>query len=132
MARFYDIDAANARISELRPVLEMLRADRDAVAEVNAELRHLRETNGSSQHAEDVAAKERRLRELVRSMEHAVAQIEAWSVTLREIGTGLVDFPALVAGRPIWLCWRLGEERIGFWHEHDRGFSDRKPLAELT
>lgn len=132
MARFYTIDAANARIAELRPVLEKLRADRDAIAEATADLRHLRDTNGSSQHAEEVAAKEQRLRDLVRAMEQAVAQIEVWSVTLREIGTGLVDFPALVAGRPVWLCWRLDEERVGFWHEHDRGFSDRKPLAELA
>lgn len=132
MARFYDIDAANARVEELRPVLERLRADRDAVAAANVELRRLGETNGSSKHADELKAREEGMREIVRRMQAAVAQIEAWSVTLREIETGLVDFPALVSGRPVWLCWRLGEGPIEWWHEHDRGFSDRKPLAELA
>lgn len=132
MARFYDIDAANARVEELRPILQQLREDRDAVAVANNELRRLRETNGSSKHAEEMKEREKEIRTLVRRMQASVARIEAWSVTLRDIETGLVDFPALVSGRPVWLCWRLGEGDIEWWHEHDRGFEDRKPLVELA
>jgi hypothetical protein len=132
MARYYDIDAANARVDELRPVLEQLRDDRDAVAVANNELRRLRETNGSSKHAEEMKEREDEIRTHVRRMQASVAQIEAWSVTLRDIESGLVDFPALVSGRPVWLCWRLGEGPIEWWHEHDRGFEDRKPLVELA
>jgi len=132
MARYYDIDAANARVEELRPILEQLRDDRDAVAAANTDLRRLRETNGSSKHADETKAREDEIRALVKRMEESVAQIDAWSVTLRDIATGLIDFPALVNGRPVWLCWRLGEGPIEWWHEHDRGFEDRKPLVELT
>jgi hypothetical protein len=132
MARYYDIDAANARVEELRPILEQLRDDRDAVAAANTDLRRLRETNGSSKHADETKAREDEIRSLVKRMEESVAQIDAWSVTLRDIATGLIDFPALVNGRPVWLCWRLGEGPIEWWHEHDRGFEDRKPLVELT
>lgn len=132
MARFYDIDAANARVEELRPILQQLREDRDAVAVANNELRRLRETNGSSKHAEEMKEREKEIRTLVRRMQASVARIEAWSVTLRDIETGLVDFPALVSGRPVWLCWRLGEGDIEWWHEHDRGFEDRKPLVDLA
>ena len=132
MARYYDIDAANARVEELRPILEQLRDDRDAVATANTELRRLRETNGSSKHADELKAREDDIRTLVKRMEESVAQIDAWSVTLRDISTGLIDFPALVSGRPVWLCWRLGEGPIEWWHEHDRGFDDRKPLVELA
>lgn len=132
MARFYDIDAANARVEELRPILQQLREDRDTVAVANNELRRLRETNGSSKHAEEMKEREKEIRTLVRRMQASVARIEAWSVTLRDIETGLVDFPALVSGRPVWLCWRLGEGDIEWWHEHDRGFEDRKPLVDLA
>jgi hypothetical protein len=53
-------------------------------------------------------------------------------VTLRDISTGLIDFPALASGRPIWLCWRLGEgSTITWWHEADKGFDSRQPLTEL-
>jgi hypothetical protein len=53
-------------------------------------------------------------------------------VTLRDISTGLIDFPALANGRPIWLCWRLGENNIAWWHESNTGYDSRQPLAELT
>ena len=64
-------------------------------------------------------------------MERAVRQIDAWDVTLRDISTGLVDFPALASGRPIWLCWKLGEDDIAYWHELEAGIAGRKPLIEL-
>jgi len=130
--RYYDLDAANARISELRPVLEALRDDRDDVAESQRQLSRFRATNGSSDHAAELERREDHVREVVQRMTQSVAQIEAWGVTLRDISSGLVDFPALAMGRPIWLCWRLGEGDIDWWHELEAGIAGRRPLAELT
>lgn len=132
MASFYDIDAANARLTHLRPLLESLRSDRDAVADAQAELVRFRATNGNTQHASELRQRQGEIRRIVRRMEQAVGQIEAWDVTLRDIPSGLIDFPALASGRPIWLCWRLGEGDVKWWHEHDEGFGGRRPLAELT
>lgn len=132
MARFYDIDAANARLGELRPLLVSLRADRDEVAATQAELVRFRASNGNAGHAEELGRREDAVREIARRMQRAVARIEEWGVTLREIDTGLVDFPALVNGRPVWLCWRLGEGDVAYWHEHGTGFGGRKPLIELS
>jgi hypothetical protein len=64
-------------------------------------------------------------------MAAAVARIDALGITLRDIQRGLIDFPALVGGRQVWLCWELGESEVGFWHELDTGFGSRKPLIEL-
>ena len=130
--RYYDLDAANARISELRPVLEALRDDRDDVAESQRQLSRFRATNGSSDHAAELERREDHVREVVQRMTQSVAQIEAWGVTLRDISSGLIDFPALAMGRPIWLCWRLGEGDIDWWHELEAGIAGRRPLAELT
>jgi len=49
---------------------------------------------------------------------------------LKDYALGLVDFPAIRDQREILLCWKLGEERIGFWHEPDRGFPSRRPIPE--
>ena len=132
MGRFYGIDEANERLAELRPLLESLRADRDALARAQRRLAALRRRDGSHDHAADLVRREEELRGIVKQMERSVARIESWDVTLRDIETGLVDFPALASGRPIWLCWRLGEDAIGWWHETNVGFSGRKPLVELT
>jgi hypothetical protein len=132
VARFYGLDEANARLNELGPLLERLRADRDALADIQRELVKAGQSNGGPEHAEEVARREANVREIVRRMRKDVAQIEAWGVTLRDISTGLVDFAALANGRPIWLCWRLGEDTIDWWHEVDVGFDQRKPLSELS
>ena len=132
MARYFGIDEANAVVADARPVLEELRDDRERVAEVQARLQRHRENNGSAEHAEELAEQEQELREIVRRMQRDVAQIDEWGITLREISTGLIDFPALANGRPIWLCWRLGEGDIEWWHEANVGFDQRQPLSELT
>ena len=113
-------------------MLEQLRADRDRVAELQREIEKGRESNGSAEHAEQVAELEDEQREVVRRMQQSVLDIDSWGITLRDISSGLIDFPALAMGRPIWLCWRLGEDDIAWWHELNTGFGSRQPLAELT
>jgi hypothetical protein len=56
------------------------------------------------------------------------ADIDRLGVILRDPDTGLVDFAAVREEQPIYLCWRLGEERIAFWHPRDTGFMGRLPL----
>jgi hypothetical protein len=56
------------------------------------------------------------------------AEIDQLGVILRDPDTGLVDFAAVRDGSPVYLCWRLGEERIGSWHPRDTGFMGRLPL----
>jgi hypothetical protein len=72
-----------------------------------------------------------RMRGIVDQMQADVAWLDDRDIVLRDIATGLLDFPALAGGRPVWLCWHLGEDRVGFWHGTEEGFADRKPLAAL-
>jgi hypothetical protein len=132
VARYYGIDEANARLTEVRPLLEQLRADRAAVADAQRALVAARATNGSDEHAQELARREDEMREVVRRMQREVARLDSWEIVLRDIESGLIDFPALANGRPIWLCWRLGEDNVGWWHDHDTGFDSRRPLSELA
>jgi hypothetical protein len=132
MARYYRLDEANVRLAELRPLLEKLRVDRKAVAALQQQIRDIRSNNGSSDHAAEIGRLEDRMRVIVGRMKDAVDRVDEWGIALRDIGTGLIDFPALANGRPIWLCWRLGEGDINWWHEHDRGFDERQRLTELS
>lgn len=126
MTTYYDLDAANDRLMELRPLLSALKDDRDTIAATQARLEQLEDAD-----AQVIIRERQQLLTIVRRMEEAVKQIDAWGITLRDIGTGLVDFPALASGRPIWLCWKLGEDEIASWHELDSGIAGRKPLIEL-
>jgi hypothetical protein len=73
-----------------------------------------------------------RMQGLIDQMAAGVARIDGLGLTLRDIERGLVDFPALVSGRQVWLCWQYGEGSIGWWHDLETGFEGRRPLAELA
>jgi hypothetical protein len=73
-----------------------------------------------------------RMQGVIDQMQAGVVRIDELGVTLRDIESGLIDFPALVTGRQVWLCWRLGEGDIAWWHELSTGFEGRQPLTELT
>ncbi len=131
MPGYYDLSAANARIDELRSLLEALRADRDSIAVAQQQLEQLRDSSSNGKHKAELAERQQEMSVIIRRMEAAVQQVDGWGITLRDIGTGLVDFPALVSGRPVWLCWKLGEDDIAWWHDLDAGIAGRKPLIEL-
>jgi len=140
---FYDFDRANAKLPELRETLLRLRDQRDEIVSMRDRIVELNApalaggvtaSLGVSTRAEADQETQRlrmRMQGLVDQMQAAVLQLDAWGIQLRDIQTGLIDFPALVAGRPIWLCWRLGEERVTWWHETSEGFDSRRRIEEI-
>jgi hypothetical protein len=125
VSTFYTIDRANERISELRAMLTLLRGQRD-------ELRSLKAEHDAAGEGDDERRLRLRMSGIVDQMQAMVNRIDAWGITLRDIDTGLVDFPALVNGRQVWLCWRLDEGPIEWWHELETGVAGRLRLADLT
>ncbi|HEY7735876.1 MAG TPA: DUF2203 domain-containing protein [Candidatus Limnocylindrales bacterium] len=145
MTRFYDIDEANAQLPEVSSILSALRDQREELIRLRDEALERSESveatagdTGRSSGAEsassdaDTRVVRLRMQGIVDRMQAGVARLVELSVTLRDIETGLIDFPALVNGRPIWLCWRLGEGDIEWWHELSTGFSGRERLRDLT
>jgi len=57
-----------------------------------------------------------------------IKDIEDTGCILRDIELGIIDFPAVRRGRTVMLCWRLGEDRIRYWHEAEGGFTFRKRI----
>ncbi len=72
-----------------------------------------------------------RMRGLVDQMQADTAWLDDREIVLRDIATGLVDFPGEASGRPVWLCWRRGEAEVGFVHGRDEGYSRRRPISEF-
>ncbi len=149
MTSFYTLDRANERLREVRPILEDLQARRGELLGLRDRLHAVSlaevPTASSGSLVDDaltdaaglgepgsgrvIAA---RIQAVIDQMQAAVERLDAWDVMLRDIETGLVDFPALVAGRQVWLCWRLGEGNVAWWHELSSGVAGRRPLAELA
>jgi len=58
-----------------------------------------------------------------------LAEFETRQILVKDLDRGLIDFPSLVGGREVFLCWEQGEEDVEFWHELDGGFTGREPLS---
>jgi hypothetical protein len=65
---------------------------------------------------------------LATSLKSALERIESTGCVVKDLDVGLLDFPAIVNNEEVYLCWRLGEDRIRFYHRMDEGFAGRKPL----
>jgi hypothetical protein len=133
VSRFYAIDEANATLPDLERILGALREQREELVTARDRTLSLTPEDGAvaPEAAEELRLIRLRMQGLIDQMQAGVARLVEMDITLRDIQTGLIDFPALVSGRPIWLCWRLGEPEVGHWHGQDEGFSSRRPLDEL-
>lgn len=133
MTRFYAIDEANAALPDVERILGALREQRGELIEARDRAIGLTPEDGapSPEAAEQLRLLRLRMQGLIDQMQAGVARLVELDITLRDIQTGLIDFPALVSGRPIWLCWRLGEPDVGHWHAQNEGFDSRRPLDEL-
>ncbi|HXF36396.1 MAG TPA: DUF2203 domain-containing protein [Actinomycetota bacterium] len=119
--RVYSVEDANALLPELREMLPRIRRSRQELLAAAERLGTLVAADGGGHDGRGYwSALSALRRDLLRLAEAGVV--------LRDPETGLVDFPAEREGRPVFLCWRLGEERVAHWHEPDAGFGGRRPL----
>ena len=135
MTQFYDIDAANAALLEVEPILATLADQRLELIRLRDRLVATPSTAGGSSNELDPEESRRirlRIKGVVDQMAAAVARIDALGIALRDIERGLIDFPALAGGRQIWLCWQLGDGRVDQWHELETGFGSRRPIIDLA
>jgi hypothetical protein len=84
--------------------------------------------NGHGNSAREYAVLTRRLEEGTAELLDCAGQIQELGAIVKDLEEGLVDFPWLRDGEEVLLCWRVGEEEVGFWHPVDEGFSGRRPL----
>jgi hypothetical protein len=119
--RQFSIADADAELEELRVRLPRLREARQRLIDTGERITSAVEIDGGGTEGSDwFRAQETLKRELLWLADRGIL--------LRDPDTGLVDFPAERDGEPVFLCWRLGEERVGWYHSERSGFSSRKPL----
>ena len=74
-------------------------------------------------------AVQREVQALAEEIDGYIGELQELGVEFKGFDMGLVDFPGELGGRPVYLCWRLGEEAVEHWHEIDAGFAGRQPLS---
>ncbi len=122
--RYFTLADANAALDVVRPLMDEVQRIRNHILEKRPEVwpAMARSVGNGGNPA---------LSKLVREFERldqAVHKILATGAQIKDINSGLLDFPAERQGREVYLCWKHGETQIGYWHEVDAGFAGRQPI----
>ncbi len=129
--RIYTVEQANATLPLVRMIVHDITVLAQALNEQHRRLSRLQD--------EPEPAVEADLDAAIADMERAQEQMRAYEKELKELNvelkdylTGLIDFPARLEGREVYLCWRLGEPEVAHWHELNAGFTGRQQLAKVS
>jgi hypothetical protein len=122
--RYFTVAEANALLPHIEPLVGTILEIRESIIKQQPDLWPVLQKavgNGGSRIAGEVANQFRLLEECVRS-------IQDMGVLVKDVNVGLVDFPSFREGREVYLCWRYGEQEVGFWHSLDTGYRGRRSL----
>jgi hypothetical protein len=121
--RHYTVEEANAKLDLVARIVRRIRDARRQLAaeDLSAEFASLAEISGGAYPGREHAAA---------ALEVALGfdQLEELDVVVRDLERGLVDFPSLLGGEEIYLCWLLDEPEVVYWHAPESGFGGRRPL----
>jgi hypothetical protein len=124
--RIFSLAEAKALLPTLRSLLGEMGEAWDHVRGLNPEVQKARDASAfdgfSKAGVEYVGS--------VSQLMFLIHQIRDLGVLLKDAEKGLCDFPYLRRGKVVYLCWQLGEENIGYWHDIEAGFAGREPLDE--
>jgi hypothetical protein len=129
--RHFTPEEANAVLATVRPLAERMVAHRRELATLLERRSHLTATiagNGGDLDPGELAEVEAEIARLAKEVARCVNEIHGLGAEVKDADEGLIDFPALRGDEEILLCWRVGEQRIAYWHGLEDGFAGRQPL----
>lgn len=132
--RLFTPQDANDALAVVRPLAELLVGLRHTWRTANArraELGAVVQGNGGGLGTSDFAELEAELEAVGAEIERCLAQLDEAGVQVKDLDSGLLDFPARHEGREILLCWQVGEDRVAYWHGIEEGFAGRKPIEQV-
>jgi len=132
--KYFTIDEANNALPLVRAIVGDIVAKYSEVSERKSRLDQIRDSRSNRDrgsqdlYGEELAQVEEELEKEISQLQEFIDELEKLGIELKDISRGLIDFPSLMDGREVYLCWLLGEDEIGHWHEIDAGFAGRQSL----
>jgi hypothetical protein len=124
--RIFTLNEATSLLPQLEELLTEIKRHRKFLVSIESEIKkasgHAAQSGGSPFGPSYLKTLER----IIKNIE----QINDMGVVVKDLDKGLCDFACMMDGRVVYLCWKLGEPEIGWWHETTAGFSGRQPLEK--
>ena len=130
----FTLDEAQSLLPVLESLLKRAMEGRRAAQLVESELNELPQriylSGGVGVNSASVAKQRAEVEEHLKQVQESVAEIDAIGVQVKDLDSGLLDFPCRIDGEVVLLCWRMGERAIEHWHTIEAGFQGRQPVDE--
>lgn len=124
MPRYFTLQEANAALDAIRPLIEETQKIRGQILSHQPEAWPAIERSAGDGGNPALS----KMVESFDKLDELIHRIQDMGALVKDINTGLLDFPALRDGREVYLCWKYGEDQIVFWHEVEAGFAGRQPI----
>jgi hypothetical protein len=131
-SKYFSLTEAERLRAQLEPLLieamESRRHMNELAAELTAIAERIQRSGGMLVPLEKAARTRAQLTRHEESVQFSLEKIHSTGCLVKDLDVGLLDFPARINNEDVYLCWRLGEDRIRFYHRQDEGFAGRKPI----
>lgn len=117
---------ANSILPEVKAKFVRILNQRNNIMELQVELNSI--VNLESSH-EEYFMKKRLVNKALTELYKDIEELEGLGILIKSFEEGLLDFPSKRFNEEVWLCWKIGEDKIKFWHGKNEGFMGRKPLS---
>jgi hypothetical protein len=132
VARYFTLPDAEALLPEIEKLLNKLIEFKQELERVEGDMGRIQQkitvTGGMIPPRAEILSLQGRKQQAMEGLKSAVDAILETGCLLKDIDSGLVDFPTLYLGKEVYLCWKLGEQGIRFWHHVEDGFRGRQPI----
>ena len=132
MSKTFTLNEAQTLLPVLEALLKRARAAGKRAAELGFEMQQLSQriflSGGMHVNVQQAARRRAERDKAMKEASDTVAEIDEIGVQVKDLEQGLLDFPSLMDGQTVLLCWKLGEKEIGYWHTQEDGYAGRMPL----
>jgi hypothetical protein len=132
VSKTFTLSEAQTLLPVLEALLKRAQAAGKRAAELGIEMQQLSQriflSGGLHVNVTQAARRRAERDKALQEANDTVAEIDEIGVQVKDLEKGLLDFPCVIEGQTVFLCWKLGEKEIGFWHTPEEGFAGRKPL----
>jgi hypothetical protein len=132
--RYFTLDEAQDLLPRIAPYLELAREQKQKMDSLDEQLSRasaeIMVLGGSIPPRQKLAKVKSERDQVAGQLKESISKIVETGCLIKDLDVGLVDFPAMRGGEEVLLCWKLGEERIEYWHRVHEGFAGRKLLDE--
>jgi hypothetical protein len=130
--KYFTVDEANRTLPLVRRIVEDILTQHERWRELVREYEALAAHATPARQDPRLATFERDIQALAREIAGFVEELDALGVQFKGFDLGLVDYPSIMEGRPVFLCWRHGEPAVEHWHDVDAGYAGRRRIAPVA